>query len=207
MPIFTLPNLPYSYDALEPHIDARTVEIHYDRHHRTYLNNLNASLEGNENIVTGKTIEEILANVEQVPTEIRQKVINQGGGYANHNLYWAQLSPNGGGFPTGKLAKAINEQFTDFNKFQEAVTNQAKTIFGSGYAWVVVDNASKKLEVMQTANQNSPLSVGKTPIMTIDVWEHAYYLKYQNLRPTHIDAIWKLFNWDQIGKFYEKALK
>ena len=207
MSIYSLPNLPYAYDALEPHIDARTVEIHYEKHHRTYLNNLNAALEGYEHLAAGKTIEELLANLELIPIEIRQKIINMGGGVVNHNVYWKQFSPNGGGEPSGKLAKAINEQFDGFEKFKEVLSNAGKTVFGSGYAWFVVCNETKKLEIIKTANQDSPYSINKTPLMTIDVWEHAYYLKYQNRRPEHIDAYWNIINWDEIEKLYQQAMK
>lgn len=207
MSIYTLPQLPYSYDALEPIIDAKTVEIHYDKHHRAYLNNLNTALEGYENLVTGKPIEEVLANLNEIPVEIRQKVINMGGGFANHNLYWSILSPNGGGVPTGKLAKEINEQFGSFEKFKEALNPLAKTVFGSGWAWLVVDNNTKKLEIIKTSNQDSPISIGKTPILTIDVWEHAYYLKYQNRRADYVEQFYNIINWDEVNNNYKKAIK
>ncbi len=206
MSIYNLKELPYSYDSLEPIIDSSTVEIHYDKHHRTYLNNLNNALVGNEFLVAGKTIDEVLTNVFELPDEIRQKVINFGGGFANHNLYWQILSPNGGGIPSGKIKKAINEQFGDFSKFKEAFSSAGKTLFGSGWAWLVVDNDSKKLEIIKTANQDSPLSIGKTPILTLDVWEHAYYLKYQNRRVEYVNAIWNLINWDEVNNLFEKAM-
>lgn len=203
---FILPALPYAYDALEPYLDARTMEIHYSKHHQAYTNNLNALVPGHEAFFDDKTIEEILSNVEAIPEDIRQGVINQGGGYANHNFYWKTLSPNGGGQPTGKLAQAIDEAFGSFDKMKELVIKAAVTQFGSGWGWLVV-NPDKKLEVINTLNQNSPLSQGKIPLLTIDVWEHAYYLKYQNRRPEFVDVIWHVMNWDEIEHRFEEAME
>ncbi len=203
---FELPKLPYAYDALEPNIDALTVEIHYDRHHRGYMNKLNAALDKYPEFAEGKTVEEILTDVNAIPADIRQAVINTGGGYYNHNLYWSILTPNGKKEPMGDLLKAINEQFGSFDKFKELVNDASKTLFGSGWAFVVV-NQDKKLEVLKVANQNSPVSDGKKPILAIDVWEHAYYLNYQNKRPDYVDAIWNILNWEEIGKLYKEATK
>lgn len=203
---FILPALPYAYDALEPYLDARTMEIHYSKHHQAYTNNLNALVPGHEAFFDDKTIEEILSNVEAIPEDIRQGVINQGGGYANHNFYWKTLSPNGGGQPTGKLAQVIDETFGSFDNMKELVIKAAVTQFGSGWGWLVV-NPDKKLEVINTLNQNSPLSQGKIPLLTIDVWEHAYYLKYQNRRPEFVDVIWHVMNWDEIEHRFEEAIE
>lgn len=203
---FILPALPYAYDALEPYLDARTMEIHYSKHHQAYTNNLNALVPGHEAFFDDKTIEEILSNVEAIPEDIRQAVINQGGGYANHNFYWKTLSPNGGGQPTGKLAQVIDETFGSFDNMKELVIKAAVTQFGSGWGWLVV-NPDKKLEVINTLNQNSPLSQGKIPLLTIDVWEHAYYLKYQNRRPEFVDVIWHVMNWDEIEHRFEEAIE
>ncbi len=201
---FELPKLNYVYNELSPVIDALTVEIHYDRHHRGYCTKLNAFLEKHPEFAEGKTIEEILSDVNAIPEDIRQGVINTGGGYVNHNLYWAILSPNGGGKPSGNLLNAVEKTFGSFAKFKELVNEAANAVFGSGWAFVVV-NKDKKLEIVTTANQNSPLSNGKTPIIGIDVWEHAYYLNYQNKRPDYVEAIWNLFNWDVIEKLYNEA--
>ncbi|MGL4337534.1 MAG: superoxide dismutase [Turicibacter sp.] len=202
---FTLPELPYAYNALEPFLDALTLEIHYCKHHAAYTKNLNALVPGHESFFDNKTIEEILSHVDEIPEDIRQAVINQGGGYANHNLYWTMLSPNGGGEPYGKLARKIKETFGSFEKMKDLLSKAAVSQFGSGWGWLVV-NQNGELEIMQTLNQNSPLSVGKTPILTIDVWEHAYYLKFQNRRPEFVDIIWNVINWDEVESRFEKAL-
>ncbi|QVK17486.1 superoxide dismutase [Mycoplasmatota bacterium] len=203
---FELPKLPYAYDALEPSIDALTVEIHYDRHHRGYKNKLNTALEKHSEFGSGKSIEELLSEVNEIPEDIRQAVINTGGGYYNHNLYWSILTPNGKNKPTGILLEAIESTFGSFDEFKEKVNQSANTLFGSGWAFVVV-NKNKELEVVKSANQNSPLSDGKTPILAIDVWEHAYYLNYQNKRPDYVNAIWDIFNWNEIERLYEEAIK
>lgn len=199
---YQLPDLPYAKDALEPHIDALTMEIHHDRHHATYVNNLNAALEGHGDLAA-KSVEDLISNLDAVPDNIRTAVRNNGGGHANHTLFWQIMSPNGGGAPTGELADAINSTFGSFDKFKEDFTKAGLTRFGSGWAWLVVDGG--KLAVMNTLNQDSPLMEGKTPILGVDVWEHAYYLKYQNKRPDYIGAFWNVVNWDEVGKRYAAA--
>ncbi len=207
MAIYELPKLPYAYDALEPYIDSNTVEIHYNKHHRAYLNSLLTTLAGHEELARGKSIEMILSDLNQIPEDIKQKIINFGGGYANHNMYWYILSPNGGGEPTGKLLKAINDTFGSFAKFKDSLSTSAKGVFGSGWGWLVVDNSNKNLEIMITHNQDTPYSFNKTPLITIDVWEHAYYLGYQNRRADYVDRIFNILNWDEIEHRYEEALK
>jgi len=197
-----LPALPYAHNALEPHIDAQTMEIHHGRHHATYVNNLNAALEGHPDL-QNKSIEELIGNLDAIPESIRTAVRNNGGGHANHSLFWEILSPNGGGAPTGALADAINETFGSFDNFKAEFTKAATTRFGSGWAWLIVDGG--KLAVTSTPNQDSPLMEGKTPILGLDVWEHAYYLKYQNKRPDYISAFWNVVNWDEVSKRYEAA--
>ncbi len=197
-----LPPLPYAFNALEPHIDALTMEIHHDRHHATYVNNLNAALEGHADL-QAKSIEDLISNLDAVPESIRTAVRNNGGGHANHTLFWEILSPNGGGAPSGELADAINNAFGSFDNFKAEFTKAATTRFGSGWAWLVVDNG--KLAVTSTPNQDSPLMEGKTPILGLDVWEHAYYLKYQNKRPDYIAAFWNVVNWDEVSKKYAAA--
>ncbi len=197
-----LPALPYAKDALEPHIDALTMEIHHGRHHATYVNNLNAALEGHDDLAA-KSIEELISNLNEVPESIRTAVRNNGGGHANHSLFWQIMSPNGGGEPTGELAAAINEKFGSFEKFKEAFADAAVKRFGSGWAWLVVQNG--QLAVTSTPNQDSPLMDGATPLLGLDVWEHAYYLKYQNKRPDYIKAFWNVVNWDEVNKRYLAA--
>jgi superoxide dismutase, Fe-Mn family len=199
---FELPQLPYAYDALEPHIDKETMNIHHTKHHNTYVTNLNAALEGHADL-QNKSIEELLSNLEALPESIRTAVRNNGGGHANHSLFWTILSPNGGGEPTGELADAINKKFGSFAAFKEEFTKAATTRFGSGWAWLVVNNG--ELEVTSTPNQDSPLMEGKTPILGLDVWEHAYYLKYQNRRPEYIAAFWNIVNWDEVARRYSEA--
>ena len=198
---YSLPDLPYAYDALEPHFDARTMEIHHTKHHQGYTNNVNAALEGTE--FDGKDIEEVLSNIDSLPADKKQAVINNGGGFANHSLFWTILSPNGGGTPTGKLAEAIDSAFGSFDAFKDAFSKAAATRFGSGWAWLVVDNGS--LKVTSTANQDSPIMEGQTPILGLDVWEHAYYLNYQNRRPDYVSAFWNIVNWDQVAENFENA--
>ena len=205
-PHFTKVPLPYAYDALEPYIDAKTMEIHYTKHHQAYTDKLNALIPGHEKFWGSKTIEEILCNPKKIPKDIRQSVIDQGGGFANHNLFWLILSPDGGGEPTGALAARIDNTFGNFETFKEMFNKELTGIFGSGWAWLVV-NQDHQLEIVKTANQDSPLSLGKTPILAIDVWEHAYYLKYQNRRPEYIEAIWNVINWDEVARLYEKAME
>jgi Fe-Mn family superoxide dismutase len=199
-----LPPLPYDYNALEPHIDEQTMRIHHDRHHGTYVNNLNAALEGHPDL-QAKSLDELLRNINSVPESIRTAVRNNGGGHANHSLFWEIMSPNGGGQPTGALADAISSTFGSFEKFKDEFSKAAAGRFGSGWAWLVVDNG--KLAVTSTPNQDSPLMEGKTPILGLDVWEHAYYLKYQNKRPDYIAAWWNVVNWAEVGKRYEAAVK
>jgi len=197
-----LPALPYAFDALEPYIDAKTMEIHHDRHHATYVNNLNDALSGHASLAE-KSVEELISNLNQVPESIRTAVRNNGGGHANHSLFWEILSPNGGGAPTGELAKAIDDTFGSFDKFKEEFSNAAITRFGSGWAWLIVKDG--KLAVTSTPNQDSPLMEGAQPILGLDVWEHAYYLKYQNKRPEYVAAFWNVVNWEEVNKRYLAA--
>ncbi|MFD2658329.1 superoxide dismutase SodA [Gracilibacillus thailandensis] len=199
---FTLPDLPYGYDALEPHIDKETMNIHHTKHHNTYVTKLNAALEGHDDLAN-KSVEEILANLDTVPENIRTAVRNNGGGHANHSLFWTLLSPNGGGEPTGELADAINSTFGSFDKFKEEFAAAGAGRFGSGWAWLVVNNGN--LEITSTPNQDTPISEGKTPILGLDVWEHAYYLKYQNRRPDYIAAFWNVVDWDKVASLYNDA--
>lgn len=202
---FELPALPYAFDALEPHIDARTMEIHHGKHHQAYVNNLNAALEGHPDL-QNKSIEELMRNLNSVPESIRTAVRNNGGGHANHAMFWKLMSSNGGGEPGGELGQAINSTFGSFANLKDQVNKAGATRFGSGWAWLVVDG-SGKLEVTSTPNQDTPLSEGKTPILGVDVWEHAYYLKYQNRRPDYLAAWWNVVNWDQVAENYTKAKK
>ncbi len=197
-----LPELPYAHNALEPHIDAQTMEIHHGRHHATYVNNLNAALEAHPDL-QAKSIEELIGNLDAVPEAIRTAVRNNGGGHANHTLFWEILSPNGGGAPTGALADAINEAFGSFDNFKAEFAKAATTRFGSGWAWLIVDGG--KVAITSTPNQDTPVMEGKKPILGLDVWEHAYYLKYQNKRPDYIGAFWNVVNWDEVSKRYEAA--
>lgn len=197
---FKLPDLPYAYDALEPYIDARTMEIHHTKHHGGYTNNLNKAIAGTE--MDNMTIEQILAmGVDKLPTAVR----NNGGGYANHSLFWQIMSPNGGGEPGGALADAINAAFGNFGAFKDKFETAAKTRFGSGWAWLAVNGGA--LEVFSTPNQDSPLMEGKTPIFGLDVWEHAYYLKYQNRRPEYVSAFWNVVNWAKVAENFAAATK
>ncbi|AJS61287.1 superoxide dismutase [Paenibacillus sp. IHBB 10380] len=200
---FQLPSLPYSNDALEPHIDAQTMEIHHDRHHNTYVTNLNAALEKAPEL-QNKSIEELLTGLGSVPEEIRTAVRNNGGGHANHSLFWEIIGPNGGGNPTGELSQAIDSELGGLDKFKEEFAKAATTRFGSGWAWLVVGKDGK-LAVTSTPNQDNPLSEGLTPILGLDVWEHAYYLKYQNKRPDYISSFWNVVNWDEVAKRYSAA--
>ena len=199
---YELPQLPYAYDALEPHIDKETMNIHHTKHHNTYVTNLNNALEGNQELLS-KSVEEIVANLDAVPEAVRTAVRNNGGGHANHTLFWEILSPNGGGQPTGELADAITSKFGSFDSFKEEFAKAATTRFGSGWAWLAVNNG--ELEVTSTPNQDNPLSEGKTPLLGLDVWEHAYYLNYQNRRPEYINSFWNVVNWDEVAKRYSAA--
>ncbi len=198
-----LPALPYAFDALEPHIDKQTMEIHHGRHHQTYVDNLNKALEGHAALAE-KSLEDLLKNLDEVPENIRGAVRNNGGGHANHTLFWQIMSPNGGGNPTGEIASAIDSTFGSFDKFKEEFTTAAMTRFGSGWAWLVVKKDGS-LAVTSTPNQDTPLMEGDTPILGIDVWEHAYYLNYQNKRPAYIEAWWNVVNWDEVNKRYLAA--
>ena len=198
-----LPALPYANNALEPHIDEQTMMIHHDRHHNIYVTNLNNALEGHADLAA-KSVEDLIADLDSVPESIRTAVRNNGGGHANHAFFWQIISPNGGGNPTGALAQAIDSELGGFEAFKEAFAKAGATRFGSGWAWLAVDQ-NGKLEVYSTANQDSPLMEGKQPIIGLDVWEHAYYLKYQNKRPDYIAAFWNVVNWEEANKRYEAA--
>lgn len=195
---YELPKLTYAYDALEPYIDARTMEIHHTKHHNAYVTNLNAALEKHPGL--NLSLEEMLKNLELVPEDIRTAVRNNGGGHFNHTLFWTLLKVNGGVGPKGALLEAINAGFGDFAKFKEVFSNAAKTRFGSGWAWLIV-NKDGKLEVTSTANQDTPLAMGK-PILALDVWEHAYYLHYQNRRPDYVEAFFNVVNWDEVERLF-----
>lgn len=199
---YTLPELPYAYDALAPHIDEETMVIHHDKHHAAYVTKVNAALENHPELAE-LSIEELMQKLDSVPSDIKSAVQNNGGGHANHSLFWEILSPNGGGQPSGALADAINETFESFEAFKEKFSATGANRFGSGWAWLVVTDG--KLEVIDTLNQDSPLSLGKTPILGLDVWEHAYYLNYQNKRPDYISAFWNVVNWEEVSKRYEAA--
>ncbi|MCE8001493.1 superoxide dismutase [Billgrantia ethanolica] len=198
----TLPDLPYAYDALEPHIDALTMEIHHSRHHQTYVNNLNAALEGTG--LEDMPVDELLANLDRVPADKRQAVINNGGGHSNHTMFWQMMSPNGGGQPKGKVAQAIDSELGGFEAFKDAFTKAALGRFGSGWAWLSV-TPDKKLVVENTLNQDSPISNGNTPVLGLDVWEHAYYLKFQNKRPDYIAEFFNVINWEDVEHRYQQA--
>jgi Fe-Mn family superoxide dismutase len=198
---FTLPPLPYAPDALEPHIDKMTMEIHHGKHHNAYVTNLNKALESAPELQS-KTVEELLAhNCAIVPDAIKTAVRNNGGGHINHSMFWTIMKPGGGGPPSGALADAINSTFESFDKFKEKFNAAATTRFGSGWAWLIKNGG--KLEVISTANQDSPVMEGHSPVMGLDVWEHAYYLKYQNRRPDYIGAWWNVVNWDEIAKRFK----
>ncbi len=198
---YTLPDLPYANDALEPHIDARTMEIHHDKHHAGYVAKVNAAIEGTD--LGSKSIEELISDLASVPEDKRAAVRNNGGGHANHSLFWTIMKPGGGGAPAGDLASAINDAFGSFDDFKEQFSQAAATRFGSGWAWLSVDNG--KLIVESTPNQDSPWMEGRTPILGLDVWEHAYYLNYQNRRPDYISAFFNVVDWPAVGKRYADA--
>lgn len=200
---FELPPLPYPENALEPHIDAMTMSIHHDKHHAAYTNNLNNALEG-QGSLADQSIESLLGNLESVPEAIRTAVRNNGGGFANHSLFWQIMSPNGGGSPSGALAASIDEAFGSFDDFKAVFSKAAATRFGSGWAWLYV-NSDGQLAVSSTPNQDTPLMEGHTPILGLDVWEHAYYLKYQNRRPDYVAAWWNVVNWDVVANLYAAA--
>jgi Fe-Mn family superoxide dismutase len=200
---YQLPKLPYGYDALEPHIDARTMEIHYTKHHQTYINNVNAALEKYPALAE-KSVEDLISDLSAVPEDIRTAVRNNGGGHANHSLFWTIMGPKAGGEPKGELADAIKSAFGGFDGFKDQFSKAATGRFGSGWAWLSVDGGGK-LILSSTANQDSPLSEGLTPILGLDVWEHAYYLNYQNRRPDYIAAWWNVVNWKQVASNYSRA--
>ncbi|WP_186670594.1 superoxide dismutase [Sporosarcina sp. BP05] len=198
---YKLPELPYAYDALEPHFDKETMSIHHTKHHNAYVTNLNNALEGNEELLN-KSIEDLIANLDAVPEGKRTAVRNNGGGHANHSLFWELLSADGGGNPSGALAEAIDNKFGSFDAFKEEFAKAGATRFGSGWAWLVLNGG--ELEIMSTPNQDSPIMEGKTPLLGLDVWEHAYYLNYQNRRPDYISAFWNVVNWDEVAKRFGK---
>ncbi|NIA02402.1 MAG: superoxide dismutase [Nitrospirae bacterium] len=193
-----LPALPYGYDALEPHLDAKTVEIHHDKHHQAYTDKLNAALETHPEL-TEKSVVELLSNLSSVPEDIRKAVQNHGGGYHNHKLFWETMGPDGGGEPEGELKTAIEKAFGDFASFKEKFTNAAATLFGSGWTWLSTDKAGE-VKIHTTQNQDSPLSEGLIPLLPLDIWEHAYYLKFQNRRPEFIQSWWNVVNWKEVEK-------
>lgn len=199
---YTLPDLPYAYDALEPYIDEETMHLHHDKHHNTYVTNLNAAIEKHPELGE-KSVEELLADFDSVPEDIKTAVRNNGGGHANHSFFWEILAPNAGGEPTGAIKEAIEETFGSFDDFKEEFKTAATGRFGSGWAWLVIKDG--KLAITSTANQDSPLMDGQTPVLGLDVWEHAYYLKYKNVRPDYINAFWSVVNWDKVNDFYAKA--
>lgn len=199
---YELPQLPYEYDALEPNIDKETMNIHHTKHHNTYVTNLNNAVAGNSEL-EGKSVEELIADLDSVPEAIRTAVRNNGGGHANHSLFWTLLSPQGGGEPSGDLKDAIESKFGSFDKFKEQFEAAGAGRFGSGWAWLIVDNG--ELAITSTPNQDSPVMEGKKPILGLDVWEHAYYLKYQNRRPDYMKAFWNVVNWNEVQKLYNEA--
>lgn len=201
---YSLPTLPYAYDALEPNIDTKTMEIHHSKHHQTYINSINGAIAGTE--WEKLSVEDLVAKVNEVPTDLKNMVINNAGGHANHSLFWTVMSPQGGGQPTGAVAKAIDEQLGGFDVFKEAFTKAAISRFGSGWAWLSV-TPEHQLIVESSANQNSPLMYGHTPILGLDVWEHAYYLKYQNRRPEYINAFYNVVDWDEVSRRYHAAFQ
>ncbi|MDA3964072.1 superoxide dismutase [Enterococcus thailandicus] len=199
---YTLPDLPYAYDALEPYIDEETMHLHHDKHHNTYVTNLNAAIEKYPEL-SEKSVEELISDMDAIPEDIKTAVRNNGGGHANHSFFWKIMAPNAGGEPTGAIKEAIDAAFGDFASFKAEFKTAATGRFGSGWAWLAVDNG--KLVVTSTANQDSPLMEGQIPVLGLDVWEHAYYLNYKNVRPDYIEAFWNLVNWDEVNKQFEQA--
>ncbi|HKI00602.1 MAG TPA: superoxide dismutase [Thermoanaerobaculia bacterium] len=199
---YQLPALPYGFDALEPHIDAKTMEIHHDKHHATYVAKLNEAI-GKHSELDGKPVEELLRGIDQIPEDIRGAVRNHGGGHHNHSLFWEVMGPGGGGNPSGELADALKSDFGSFEAFKEKLTNAAVNQFGSGWGWLVASGG--KLDVVSRPNQDSPLMEGKTPLLGVDVWEHAYYLKYQNRRPDYLAAWWNTIDWSAVAQRYSSA--
>ncbi len=199
---YSLPDLPYDYSALEPHIDAKTMEIHHTKHHQTYVDKLNAAIEGKDNLQYDH-VDDLLKNFDAVPQDVKGAVRNHGGGHSNHTLFWSIMGPDAGGEPSGEVASAIDDSFGSFKEFQEKFNTAATTHFGSGWAWLVLD--AGKLDVISLPNQDSPLMNGKVPILGLDVWEHAYYLKYQNRRPEYLKAWWNVVNWSKVAERYSAA--
>jgi superoxide dismutase, Fe-Mn family len=199
---YSLPDLPYDYSALEPHIDARTMEIHHTKHHQTYVDKLNAAIEGKSDLQYDN-VDDLLKNFDSVPEDVKTPVRNHGGGHSNHTLFWTVMGPDAGGEPVGEVASAIDDAFGSFKEFQEKFNATATNHFGSGWAWLVLDGG--KLDVINLPNQDSPLMTGKTPVLGLDVWEHAYYLKYQNKRPDYIEAWWNVVNWDAVNQRLTQA--
>ncbi|MGN6560067.1 MAG: superoxide dismutase [Candidatus Nitrosocosmicus sp.] len=202
---YELPPVPYSYDALEPHIDARTMEIHHTKHHQTYTNNLNAAIEKCPQEIQDKDITEILAHLDQIPNDLKGAINFNGGGFDNHRIFWNNLSPNGGGEPRGSIANSINESFGNFASFKEKFSSTTIAIQGSGWGWLVYNPTNKKVEYIAMPNQTSPRTEGLIPLLGCDVWEHAYYLKYQNKRPDYVSAWWNVINWDDVNKRLEEV--
>ena len=202
---YTLPEMPYAYDALEPHIDAQTMEIHHTKHHQKYTDTMNGALEKLSPELQEKDIEEILSNINQVPDEVKGAINFNGGGYDNHKLFWNSMKQNGGGEPTGAIADAINDSFGSFAEFKELFSSKTAPIQGSGWGWLVYNPSSGKVEYQAMSNQDSPRTKGLVPLLGLDVWEHAYYLKYQNKRPDYIAAWWNVINWDEVNDRFSKA--
>ena len=199
---YTLPELPYAYDALEPYMDVETMHLHHDKHHNTYVTNLNAAIEKHPELGE-KSVEDLISDMNAIPEDIRTAVRNNGGGHANHTFFWKIMAPNAGGQPTGAIKEAIDETFGSFDEMKAALKTAATGGFGSGWAWLVVNNG--KLEITSTPNQDSPLMDGQTPVLGLDVWEHAYYLKYKNVRPDYIEAFWNVVNWDKVNELFAAA--
>ena len=198
---YEVPDLPYDYDALEPHIDEATMRVHHDKHHQAYVDKANAALEGTE--WADRSVEDVLADLQSLPEDIRGPVRNNAGGHCNHSLFWTLMSPDGGGEPSGELAEAIDSKFGSFDSFKDELKSAAIARFGSGWAWLVHDGSG--LAVVSTANQDTPLSDGQTPLLGVDVWEHAYYLRYQNKRPDYVDAWWNVVDWDEVGRRFNEV--
>ncbi len=201
---FEVPPLPYPYEALEPYIDTETMHLHHDKHHQAYVTNLNNAVQGQSEQLASYSVEDLLRNISQVPDSIRTAVQNNGGGHANHSMFWQLMKPNGGGAPTGELASAIDQAFGSFDQFKDTFNKAGLARFGSGWAWLVL-NQSGQLQVVSTANQDSPLMTGMYPVMGNDVWEHAYYLKYKNVRADYLNAWWNVVNWDEVTRRYQQA--
>ncbi len=201
---FELPPLPYPYEALEPYIDTETMHLHHDKHHQAYVTNLNNALQGQSAQLTSYAVEDLLRNMSQVPDSIRTAVQNNGGGHANHTMFWQIMKPKGGGAPTGELASAIDQAFGSFDQFKDTFNKAGLARFGSGWVWLVL-NQGGQLQVVSTANQDSPLMTGMYPVMGNDVWEHAYYLKYKNVRADYLNAWWNVVNWDEVARRYQQA--